>query len=151
MRPDRLLVMLCLTTGLQTFSIGAFPALLRELGRGAVRADWQLGAVAGAFGFARMLTDLPAGLLMTHHVRRALLAAPVFVLAGVTCLVLGGSFGWLLLGRVLMGAGHTLGMLGALTTILRARADRRLPPPPGAHQVSAMLGLLRRLTPGGPL
>jgi len=138
MRPDRLLVMLCVTTGLQTFSIGAFPALLPELGRGAVLADWQLGAVAGAFGFARMLTDLPAGLLMTHHVRRALLVAPVFVLAGVTCLVLGGSFGWLLLGRVLMGAGHTLGMLGALTTILRARADRRLASALGAYEFSAL-------------
>src|SRR5436190_1725547 len=117
MRPDRLLVMLCLTTGLQTFSIGAFPALLPELGRGAGLADWQLGAVAGAFGFARMLTDLPAGLLMTHHVRRALIAGPAVVLAGMACLVLGGSFGWLVLGRVLMGAGHTLGTLGALTTI----------------------------------
>ena len=151
MRPGRLLVMLCLTTGLQTFSIGAFPALLPELGRGAVLADWQLGAVAGAFGFARMLTDLPAGLLMTHHVRRALLAAPVFVLAGVTCLVLGGSFGWLLLGRVLMGAGHTLGMLGALTTILRARADRRLASALGAYEFSAMLGMLGGVTLVGTL
>src|SRR5256885_10502347 len=94
MRPDRLLVMLCLTTGLQTFSIGAFPALLPELGRGAVLADWQLGAVAGAFGFARVLTDLPAGLLMTHHVRRALLAAPVFVLAGGPSPGLRRSFRW---------------------------------------------------------
>ena len=59
MRPDRLLVMLCLTSGLQTFSIGAFPALLPEIGRSAALPDWQLGAVAGAFGFARMLTDLP--------------------------------------------------------------------------------------------
>ena len=90
MRPDRLLAMLCLTTGLQTFSIGAFPALLPELGRSAALADWQLGAVAGAFGLARMLADLPAGLLMTHHVRRALIAGPAVVLAGMACLVLGG-------------------------------------------------------------
>jgi len=151
MRPDRLLVMLCLTTGLQTFSIGAFPALLPELGRGAALADWQLGAVAGAFGFSRMLTDLPAGLLMTHHVRRALLASPVFVLAGIACLVLGGSFGWLVLGRVLMGAGHTLGMLGALTTILRIRADRRLASALGAFEFSAMLGMLGGLTLVGAL
>src|SRR5205814_10002050 len=110
MRRDRLLVMLCVTTGLQTFAIGAFPALLPELGRGAGLADWQLGAVAGAFGFARMLTDLPAGLLMTQHVRRALLAAPVFVLAGGTCLVRGGAVGWRRLGRVLVGAGPPRGM-----------------------------------------
>jgi len=142
MRPDRLLAMLCLTTGLQTFSIGAFPALLPELGRTAALADWQLGAVAGAFGFARMLTDLPAGLLMTHHVRRAVVAGPAVVLAGITCLVLGGSFGWLVLGRVLMGAGHTLGTLGLLTTILRTRADRRLASALNASEFSAMLGML---------
>src|SRR2546430_4254333 len=107
MRPDRLLAMLCLTTGLQTFSIGAFPALLPELGRGAALADWQLGAVAGAFGLARMLADLPAGLLMTHHVRRALIAGPAVVLAGMACLVLGGSLRLLLLGRRLVGGGPT--------------------------------------------
>jgi len=150
MRPDRLLAMLCLTTGLQTFSIGAFPALLPELGRSAALADWQLGAVAGAFGFARMLADLPAGLLMTHHVRRALIAGPAFVLAGVTCLVLGGSFGWLVLGRVLMGTGHTLGTLGALTTILRVRADR-LASALSAVEFSAMLGILGGVTLVGAL
>jgi predicted MFS family arabinose efflux permease len=146
MRPDRLLVMLCLTTGLQTFSIGAFPALLPEIGRSAALADWQLGAVAGAFGFARMLADLPAGLLTTHHVRRALVVGPVFVGAGVACLVLGGSFGWLVLGRVLMGAGHTLGTLSALTTVLRARADRRLASALSALEFSAMLGILGGVT-----
>ena len=150
MRPDRLLAMVCLTTGLQTFSIGAFPALLPELGRSAALADWQLGAVAGAFGFARMLADLPAGLLMTHHVRRALIAGPAFVLAGVTCLVLGGSFGWLVLGRVLMGTGHTLGTLGALTTILRVRADR-LASALSAVEFSAMLGILGGVTLVGAL
>lgn len=142
MRSDRLLVTLCLTSGLQTFSIGAFPALLPEIGRSAALPDWQLGAIAGAFGFARMLADLPAGLLMTHHVRRALIAGPAFVLTGIVCLVLGGSVGWLVLGRVLMGAGHTLGTLGLLTTILRTRADRRLASALNASEFSAMLGML---------
>jgi len=142
MRPDRLLFALCLTSGLQTFSIGAFPALLPEVGRGAALADWQLGAVAGAFGFARMLTDVPAGLLMTHHVRRVLVAGPAVVVAGIVCLVLGGSFGWLVLGRVLMGAGHTLGTLSLLTTLLKTRAEDRLASALGAFEFSAMLGML---------
>ena len=142
MRPDRLLTMLCLTSGLQTFSIGAFPALLPEIGRSAALPDWQLGAVAGAYGFARMLTDLPAGLLMTHHVRRAMIAGPVFVVTGIACLVLADSVGWLVLGRVLMGAGHTLSTLGLLTTILRVRAERRLASALNASEFSAMLGML---------
>ena len=139
---DRLLLVLCLTSGLQTFSIGAFPALLPEIGRTAALPDWELGAVAGAFGFARMLTDVPAGLLMTHHLRRALIAGPVVVLIGIACVALGGSFGWLLLGRVLMGSGHTLGTLGLLTTILRVRAEHRLASALNASEFSAMLGML---------
>jgi MFS family permease len=139
---DRLLLVLCLTSGLQTFSIGAFPALLPEIGRSAALPYWQLGAVAGAFGFARMLTDVPAGLLMTHHLRRALIAGPVFVVVGIACVALGGSFGWLLLGRVLMGSGHTLGTLGLLTTILRVRAEHRLASALNASEFSAMLGML---------
>jgi MFS family permease len=142
MRPDRLLVLLCLTCGLQTFSIGAFPALLPELGRSAALADWQLGAVAGAFGFARMLTNLPAGLLMTHHVRRVIVVAPVVVLTGIACLVTGGAFGWLVVGRALMGAGQTLGMLGSLTILLRVRAERGLASALSAYEFSAMIGML---------
>jgi predicted MFS family arabinose efflux permease len=151
MQMDRLLFTLCLTSGLQTFSIGAFPALLPEVGRGAALSDWQLGAVAGAFGFARMLADVPAGLLMTHHVRRALVVGPAVVVAGIACLVLGGSFGWLLLGRVLMGAGHTLGTLSMLTTLLRARAERGLASALGAFEFSAMLGMLGGVTLVGAL
>jgi MFS family permease len=139
---DRLLLILCLTSGLQTFSIGAFPALLPEIGRSAALSYWQLGAVAGAFGFARMLTDVPAGLLMTHHVRRALIAGPIVVVVGIACVALGGSFGSLLLGRVLMGSGHTLGTLGLLTTILRVRAEHRLASALNASEFSAMLGML---------
>lgn len=151
MRPARLLVVLCLTGGLQTFSIGAFPALLPEVGRTAALPDWQLGAVAGAFGLARMMADVPAGLLMTHHVRRALIAGPAFVLTGIACLVTGGSFGWLVLGRVLMGVGHTLATLGALTTILRVWADRRLASALSAFEFSAMLGMLGGVTLIGAL
>ncbi|HEV8474861.1 MAG TPA: hypothetical protein VGR82_18960 [Methylomirabilota bacterium] len=149
MRPDPLLVLLCLMLGLQTCSLGAFPALLPEIGRTAALADWQLGAVAGAFGFARMLADGPAGLLVTHHARRALVAAPVFMLAGVAVLVTGGSFGWLLLGRALMGVGHTLGMLAGLTTILRTWPGRGVAL--NAFEFSAMLGILGGVTLVGAL
>lgn len=89
-----------------------------------------------------MLADVPAGLLVTHHVRRALMAGPAFVLTGIACLVLGPSVGWLVLGRVMMGGGHTLGQLGLLTTILRTRADRRLASALNASEFSAMLGML---------
>ena len=78
----RLIVLLALTGATTTVSIGAFPALLPELGAAAALADWQLGAVAGAFGLARMLSNVPVGLFITHHLWRALLLAPGLTLAG---------------------------------------------------------------------
>src|SRR6266850_569520 len=129
-------------TGANTVSIGAFPALLPELGAAGGLADWQLGAVAGAFGFARMLTDVPSGLFMTHHLGRALRIGPVLLLGGAALIGTGGSFGVLLFGRALMGAGHTLATLGALTAILRDHAGGRLASALAATEFSAMLGVL---------
>jgi len=129
-------------TGANTVSIGAFPALLPELGAAGGLADWQLGAVAGAFGFARMLTDVPSGLFMTHHLARALRFGPVLLLAGAALMGTGGSFGVLLLGRGLMGAGHTLATLGALTAILRYHGSGRLASALAASEFAAMLGVL---------
>src|SRR5437016_5807464 len=69
-----LIVLLCLLSLSNTFSLGAFPAILPELARGSGLADWQLGVVASAFGFARMTADIPIGLFLTDPLRRA--AAP---------------------------------------------------------------------------
>jgi len=138
----RLIVLLCLTGATTTISIGAFPALLPELGAAGGLADWQLGAVAGAFGLARMLSNLPVGLFITHHLWRALVLAPGLMLAGAVLLATGGGFGALLLGRALMGVGHTLTMLGGLTAILRHRAGPGLASSLNAVEFSAMLGVL---------
>src|SRR6266481_1052587 len=51
----------------------------------------------------------------------------------------------------MMGAGHTLGTLGALTTILRVRAERRLASALSALEFSAMLGILGGVTLPGAL
>lgn len=142
MSAHRLIVLLCLTSAANTVTIGAFPALLPELGAVAGLADWQLGAVAGAFGFARMLCNVPAGLFMTNHLARALVGAPAFVLAGALLMALGGTFPALLAGRALMGVGHTLTTLGTLTAILRHRAGPRLASSLGAMEFAAMLGVL---------
>jgi MFS family permease len=139
----RLIVLLCAITAANTVSIGAFPALLPEVGTSAQLADWQLGAVAGAFGFARMLTDVPSGLFMTHHLPRALVLGPVTLLIGAALIGAGGgSFPVLLLGRTLMGAGHTLATLGSLTAILRHHAGTRLASALAATEFAAMLGVL---------
>ena len=149
--PRRLLILLCVTVGTMTCSLGAFPALLPEIGAAARLSDLELGIVAGAFGLSRMIVDIPVGLLMTYHVRRALLAAPVFMLIGVASMVAGGSLPWLLLGRALMGVGQTLGMLGGLTTILRTRDARGLASALNAFEFSAMIGLVAGVATVGAL
>ena len=74
--------LLCLLTFSSTFASGAFPAVLPEIARAGALADWQLGIVAGAFGFARMVADVPLGLFLTHHLRRALWLGPLVMASG---------------------------------------------------------------------
>ena len=135
-------MLLCLMGAANTVSIGAFPALLPELGAGAGLADWQLGAVAGAYGLARMVANVPAGLFMTHHLGRALVVAPAFLLAGALLMAGADTFATLMIGRVLMGVGHTLTTLGALTAILRYHGGSRLASWLGAMEFAAMAGVL---------
>jgi MFS family permease len=132
--------------GAHTFTIGAFPALLPEIAVALRLPDWQLGLLAGAFGLARMASDIPGGLLMTHHVRRALVAAPMFMFSGAALVITGGELVWLALGRVLMGIGHMLGMLGGLTVILRYHARGGLASALNAFEFSAMLAVLGGVT-----
>ena len=137
-----LIVLLCVTIFSNTFSAGAFPAILPELARGDGLADWQLGAVAGAYGFARMMADIPIGLFLTHHLRRAVVAGPCVLAAGVAVLTSGGPFPVLVLGRLLMGVGHALGMVAGLTAILHYRTGLRLASALNAYEFSAMIGIL---------
>ncbi len=136
-----LIALLCVTIFSTTFSIGAFPAILPELGRGGL-LDWQLGIVAGAFGFARMLADVPIGLFLTHHLRRAVVLGPCVLAAGVLVLTTGGPFPVLVLGRLLMGVGHALGMVAGLTAILRFKTGLALASALNAYEFTAMIGML---------
>jgi MFS family permease len=137
-----LIVVLCAVSFVNTFSIGAFPSLLPEVARSAGFADWQLGLFAGAFGFARMVADLPVGMFIVRHLRAGFIGGPVMFLLGVAVLSLADSFWMLFLGRALMGMGHALNMVSGLTAILHAYATRRLPVALNAFEFSAMLGLL---------
>ena len=137
---DRAVTLLCLIVFGNTFSIGAFPVLLPEIGRSAGVDDAMLGAIAGAFGLARVFADLPAGLFITHHLRRAIVLGTASLAVGLLCLASGGPPWLLILGRALFGVGHAFGMLSGITVVVR-HASR-----PGfalnALEMSAMLGVL---------
>ncbi|HVC65445.1 MAG TPA: hypothetical protein VNF52_08180, partial [Candidatus Dormibacteraeota bacterium] len=59
-------VLLCLVVFASTVCVGAFGPLLPEIARAQGLPDWQLGVLAGSFGFARMAADLPASALATR-------------------------------------------------------------------------------------
>ena len=140
------IVLLCINVFGSTFSLGGFSPLLPEIGRALRLADFELGVLAGTFGFARMVADLPVGLFVRRHLRAALVVGPVILIAGILCMTTGGSFAALLLGRALMGLGQALGMVAGLTAVLHVHADGRLGAALNAIEFSAMLGLLGGLT-----
>src|SRR5437867_699940 len=122
--------------------VAGLPAILPELARGSGLADWQLGVVASAFGFARMTADIPIGLFLTHHLRRAVVIGPGVLAVGAAFLTSGGPFPILVLGRLLMGVGHALGMVAGLTAILHYPTGRSLASALNAYEFSAMIGIL---------
>jgi MFS family permease len=110
--------LLCLMVFANTVCVGAFGPLLPEIARAQGLADWQLGLLAGSFGFARMVADVPTGILAGRRLGTSLAAAPALLVAGVALLWSAGPFPVLVLGRVLVGLGHSLGMVAGLTAIL---------------------------------
>jgi MFS family permease len=145
------IALLCAYMGASTFAIGAFPALLPDIGRARGLADWELGVLAGAFGFARMVADVPVGLFITHRLRRALLLSPVLLAGGIACLGSGGPLPVLVLGRAVMGVAHALGAVATLTAVLRFQVAGRLASALSAVELSAMLGVLAGTTAIGLL
>lgn len=137
-----LTALLCLTTFSNIVSSGAFPAVLPDIAKTAALADWQLGIVASAFGFARMVADIPLGLFLTNHLRRALWVGPLVLVLGALCVTAGGGFTTIVLGRLLMGLGQALSMVAGLTAILRFQSGKNLASALAAYELSAMVGML---------
>jgi MFS family permease len=137
-----LTALLCLTTFSNLVASGAFPAVLPDMAKTAALADWQIGIVAGAFGFARMVADIPLGLFLTHHLRRAMWIGPLVLALGGLCVISGGGFATLVCGRLLMGLGQALSMVAGLTAILRFQSGKNLASALAAYELSAMIGML---------
>lgn len=141
-RVNRTVGLLCLIIFVNTLSIGAFPVLLPEIGRSNGIEYFALGAIAGAFGLARVFADIPAGLFITHHLRRALVIGVISVAAGVICLGIDGPYALLVTGRALGGIGHALSMLGGMTAIIRYAPVSSRAFSLNAFEMCAMLGVL---------
>jgi MFS family permease len=139
-------VLLCLVVFASTVCVGAFGPLLPEIGRAQDLPDWQLGILAGSFGFARMAADLPAGALATRHLATSLTLAPITLLVGMLLLSTAGPLPVLVLGRLLTGLAHTLVMVGSLTAVLQDREGPRASMRLNTLEFAGMLGVLGGLT-----
>lgn len=144
MSDDRLAgtALLCLVVFSSTICVGAFGPLLPEIARAQGLPDWELGVLAGAFGFARMAADLPAGALASRRLGTALTLAPITLLAGMLLLATAGPLPVLVLGRLLTGLAHTLIMVGSLTAVLQDRPGPRASIRLNTLEFSGMLGVL---------
>lgn len=141
-----MIALLCVNVFAGTFSIGGFAPLLPEIARTHRLSDFELGILAGTFGFARMVANVPVGLFVRRHLRVALIVGPVILVAGILCVAMGISFSALVLGRALMGLGQALSMVAGLTAVLHVHAGGRLGAALNATEFSAMLGLLGGLS-----
>ena len=134
-----------------TVCVGAFGPLLPEIGRAQALADWELGLLAGSFGFARMAADVPTGWLAGRRLGSTLALAPVVLLADLLLLGSGGPFTVLVLGRLLTGLAHTLAMVGGLTALLRDHGGPSASVRLNTFEFSGMFGLLGGLAAVGLL
>src|SRR5690349_8574607 len=103
------IVLLCAVSFANAFSLGAFPVVLPDIGRVGRLDDFSLGVAASAFGLARLVADIPAGIFTMKHLRRAILIGPCILALGAMATATGGPVPVLVIGRALMGAGHALG------------------------------------------
>lgn len=134
--------LLCLVVFSSTICIGAFGPLLPEIARVQGLPDWQLGVLAGSFGFARMAADLPVGALATRRLAVVLTLAPVTLLGGMLLLATAGPLPVLVMGRFLTGLAHTLVMVGSLTAVLQDQPGPRASIRLNTLEFSGMLGVL---------
>ena len=125
-----------------TFALGAFPVLLPDIAQQTGYDDVALGVLAGAFGFARLLCDLPAGLLLSRYLRAAILLGAAALTSGNLLLFSGHELWMLVLGRGLYGAGHATLLLSVLITVSRFAASSGHAFSLNVVEFSGMLGML---------
>ena len=105
----------------EALTVGVVPPLLPVIQGGLLLSTTQAGLIAGAFGFARLCCDLPAGYLADRigH-RRALLLGVVAILAGTLLSAAAPGLPSLLAARGLVGVGHAFVSIGSLSLLLNS-------------------------------
>ena len=104
--------------GLSMFYRSAIAVLTTDLMRDVPMDMGALGFVSAAFFYTYALFQIPGGILLDRFSPAKVMAAFYFsALAGVILFAVAESAGFMVLGRLLMGAGMACGFIGALKII----------------------------------
>ena len=109
-----------LTYGLLNFGQGVFPPLLPQIMDGLGLQFATVGLLGSAFGLARFVTDLPAGLVADRRGPLPALHAGIACLLGGTLLsAWASSFQVMLVARALVGVGSGLAIVVSILFVMR--------------------------------
>ncbi len=112
---NQVLLILCATTVLVMMSQGIISPVLPLYAQSFGVGTAMIGLTISVFGAARLVVNLPAGLLSERYGRRLLLfGGPAVVALGSLGSGLAPTFGWLIASRFVSGAGSAMYMTGAI-------------------------------------
>jgi DHA1 family multidrug resistance protein-like MFS transporter len=136
------LLMLCVATAIIMLGQGLTTPVLPLYAKSFSASAASVGLTISAFGFARMLLNIPVGLASDRLGRRfVLIGGPLIVFVSSVMSGLAGSLGELLVWRFVAGAGSSMYLTGAtvyLTDIADANTRSRMM---GMNQGSLLLGV----------
>ena len=105
-------------------------------------AAWQVGLMVTVYGLARLITDLPLGLLLDRVDRTRVIAlGALLIVFGSAGCGAAQSFELLLAARLLMGIGTALCVVTALFTVSRAAHSRSRGRSIGLYQAAMLAGV----------
>ena len=127
LRENAALLMVCVATGIIMLGQGVIGPVLPLYAQDFGVSATMVGASISVFGLARMLLNLPAGLLSDRFGRRLLLVGGPVITALGSFLSAGAGDIWQLLAfRFVAGAGSAMFMTGALILVTDiSRPDNR--------------------------
>ena len=121
---NQILLVVCITTMVVMMGFGIISPVLPLYAQSFGVGTAMIGLTITVFGVARLLMNLPAGLLSERYGRRLLLVGgPAVTALGSLAGGLAPTFGWLIASRFVAGAGSAIYMTGAMILLIDITTD----------------------------
>lgn len=141
-REHERLVMVCVSTVLVMAGQGVVSPVLPLFARSLGVSAAAVGLTLGVFGFARMVLNVPLGILSDRYGRRLLLVSgPLVTAAGMAGSGMAGGIADLLAWRLLAGAGSAMYMTGAQLYLVDISTPRNRARFIGTNQAALLTGV----------